>query len=90
MAENENNNNRGRYDVTRLSAGSSIETRGSNKIKMENKATRLNEKTLDPVGRALWCRLDTSFCHLTDDNLNQFKNRDLRCALHCLTDIKSE
>ena len=38
---------------------------------------RLNEKTLDHVGGALRCRIDTSLCHLQDDHLNKLKKRSL-------------
>ena len=84
------NNKRGRDDVTRSSAGSSIETRESKKNKNEKKATRLNEKTLDPVGGALHCRRCTSLRHLTDDNLNQLKKRSLWCMLHRRANRKAE
>ena len=50
----------------------------------------MNEKTLDPAGGALRCQLDTSLRHLPNDDLNQFKNRSLRCALHQWENIKSE
>ena len=46
------------------------------------KATRLNEKTLDPVGGALWCQIDTSLYNIPDDKLNQLKKRSLQCVLH--------
>ena len=72
---NDNKNNIGRDDVTKSSVRSPIETR--ERKKRLNKATRLNEKTLDPVGGALWCRIDTSLCHLPDDNLFVPKKRSL-------------
>ena len=53
------------------------------------KLTRLNEKTLDPLGGMLQCWLDTSIRQLPYDNLNQLKKRSLRCALHHWENIKS-
>ena len=50
----------------------------------------LNEKTMDPVGGTLWCRLDTSLHHLTDENLNQTNKRSLGCELCQLANRKSE
>ena len=46
------------------------------------KATLLNEKTLDPMGGALRCQLDTSLRFLPGDNLNQLNKRSLHCTLH--------
>ena len=51
------------------------------KIKIK-RSTRLNEKTLDPVGDALWCGIDNSLHHLTDDNLIQLNEKSLCCELH--------
>ena len=64
------------------SAWPSIETRGREKNKDGEKSTRLNEKTLDPVGGTLRFWLDTSFNYLLGENLNQLRKRSLRCALH--------
>ena len=77
VADNDNNNKRGRDDVKIASAGSSIISRGRKKVKGEKRAMRLNEKTLDPVGSELRCRLHISLCHLQDDNLNHSKKRSL-------------
>ena len=82
---------RGGGNVIRSLAGSSIETREiQKKLKMEKKATCLNEKTLEPVGGALRCRLGTSICHLPGDNLNQLKKRSLQCAFHRWANRKAE
>ena len=70
------NNKRGIDDVTIFSAGSSIETRESKKYN-NKKEIRLSEKTLDPMGGALRCRLATSLCHFTNNNLNKLKKRSL-------------
>ena len=48
----------------------------------------LNEKTLDCVGGALGCRLDTSLCHHPDDNLNQLYNISLKYAIFRWKNIK--
>ena len=83
------NNTRGRDDGTRSSAGSLLGDRGSKKCK-DKKATHLNEKTLDPVGGALRCWIDTSLHHLPDENLNHLKKRSLRCGLHRWANRKAE
>ena len=89
LEENDKNNNRGRDDITRSSSGSSLGARGSKKCK-DKKATHLNEKTLDPVGGALRCWIDTSLHHLPDENLNHLKKRSLRCGLHRWANRKAE
>ena len=81
VEENDNSNKRRIDDITISSVGSSIETRGKKKLNIK-KSTDLNEKTLDPVGDVLWCRIGASLFHLPYNNLNQLNKRILLCVLH--------
>ena len=51
---------------------------------------RLNEKTLDPVGGALWYLIDTGIHHILYDHLNQFNKISLCCELNWREKIKTE
>ena len=61
VVESDNNNKRGRYDVTGSPAGKSIEARGSKKLQMKKTPKRLNDKTLDPVDGVLRCWIEIVF-----------------------------
>ena len=55
----------------------SVTTRSSKQQKTikKRKATRVNDKTLNPFDGALRIWLDTDVQHLPDDNVNELKNR---------------
>ena len=52
------------------------------KTRGKRKATRVNDKTLNPIDGSLHIRLDTDIQHLPNDNVNELKNSSRQCALH--------
>lgn len=50
--------------------------------KPNQKACRVNDKTLDPTQGALQCRLNSNVPHFPHDDVDKIRNKALRCALH--------